>query len=997
LEWAERVQRYRGEDVLGSTNGGGDGDGGNDGDGLGNRFIQTRKKKEDKRPFNYDERLIEFVESGMNVNDYYPNKKKDDSFIVGVSSIVNRGCHKESECGEVHNLSLRKTAFAKVLSVLRIPIPRELQLVETALDFLKSKKEGFEANLLQYQELSGSFLPSTRYQFDDFVDVLTRVSIPYEFIPPESKANYYFTSPDHSPFYMGDPYMKDGHKYGLGNIALFFANGLDLAIEHNSCDEHNVHPLAFKLPLSNSCGSRGVSFQDMVCDSGNDNDLPDMSCEVDYNMELEAVTSEAAPPFQCAPVSKIPFTGFWDLENNVVVTDEAYANDNGRVNVEGCCWWGRGILHTKGVCSYGRLNYYLGARAAKEDRNSLYPDIDFCLNPEAICSSDNSTELQWMTGMFEWLDRVQSYDKGGFNYIDELHKFADAGYQDDTFIKSVLSIVQVGCHNPPCASAGCVAFPCDGANPVDDNDGVTKAFRTFLELNLWREFDVTKGGTHEPTPSPTVCSNCTETTYTPTLSPMFPTMSPTYIPTEPPTFRPSPPPTRSIVNDYAIAEEVEKFLGKNKAKIESTVFVSDSANGKVPSKLYSYDGFVYSMKEASRKGIGDDYFYFGQGKEGGRDYGLVNIAMFLAHAMTRGLKWDTCEEINEHAIDDKLPLSNACGQFGKRNGDEVCLMSDVPMECSVDPNMSLTQSSVGNSGSPPFFCAPKSSNPFTGYYDPFSDQSMSDTPFPNAAGREDVEGCCWWGRGILLTPGVCDIGKFNYLYGLPAFKESRNTARYNIDFCVNPEAFCSNISVEGKGSNQFSAVIDTTDIRYAYGMQYWIDHVQKFSWGFWDYMDRLKRFVDDGLTDDSFVDEFSDIVLESRHDAPLRKANFNRILFEVFSLKSKNEPTPSEPAAQKNTNPPTRLKLEGPSEEVDDPSESSISESDEPLGTSIPDPPMLPITSNPPAPPSVQPEPPGSLPFANTRVEGISRATATNVLFGIATITTSLFVFLITV
>lgn len=163
LEWAERVQRYRGEDVLGNVDGGdGDDDGGNDGDGGENGFIQTRKKKEDKRPFNYDERLIEFVESGMNVNDYYPNKRKDDSFIVGVSSIVNRGCHKESECGAVHNLSLRKTAFAKVLSALRIPIPRELQLVETALDFLKSKKEGFETNLLQYQELSGSFSPSTR-------------------------------------------------------------------------------------------------------------------------------------------------------------------------------------------------------------------------------------------------------------------------------------------------------------------------------------------------------------------------------------------------------------------------------------------------------------------------------------------------------------------------------------------------------------------------------------------------------------------------------------------------------------------------------------------------------------------------------------------------------------------------------------------------------------------------------------------------------------------
>ncbi len=189
--------------------------------------------------------------------------------------------------------------------------------------------------LLTYNVALLFYLTLLQDRFDDFVDALTRVSLPHEFIPPQSKANYYFISQDHSPFYLGDPYMKDGHKYGLGNIALFFANGLDLAIEHDSCDEHNVHPLAFKLPLSNSCGSRGVSFQDMVCDSSYDNDLPDMSCEVDYNMALEAVTSEAAPPFQCAPASQIPFTGYWDLENNVVVADEAYANDNGMVNVEG--------------------------------------------------------------------------------------------------------------------------------------------------------------------------------------------------------------------------------------------------------------------------------------------------------------------------------------------------------------------------------------------------------------------------------------------------------------------------------------------------------------------------------------------------------------------------------------------------------------------------------------------------------------------------------------
>ena len=26
-------------------------------------------------------------------------------------------------------------------------------------------------------------------------------------------------------------------------------------------------------------------------------------------------------------------------------------------------------------------------------------------------------------------------------------------------------------------------------------------------------------------------------------------------------------------------------------------------------------------------------------------------------------------------------------------------------------------------------------------------------------GRTDLEGCCWWGRGVLLTRNVCKIGK----------------------------------------------------------------------------------------------------------------------------------------------------------------------------------------------------------------------------------------------
>lgn len=122
------------------------------------------------------------------------------------------------------------------------------------------------------------------------------------------------------------------------------------------------------------------------------------------------------------------------------------------------------------------------------------------------------------------------------------------------------------------------------------------------------------------------------------------------------------------------------------------------------------------------------------------------VALFLAHAMTRGIAWDSCEEVNHHLVDSKLPLSNACGQHGQTYSDDICPMIDAAMECKVDTTMSVQQVSVGNSVSPPFFCGPTSKYPFTGYYDPLSESTVSSTPFSNAAGRVDVAGCCYWGR-----------------------------------------------------------------------------------------------------------------------------------------------------------------------------------------------------------------------------------------------------------
>ena len=72
-----------------------------------------------------------------------------------------------------------------------------------------------------------------------------------------------------------------------------------------------------------------------------------------------------------------------------------------------------------------------GKRAADEGRDAKYPHIDFCRDPEAICSSEEHQELKWIAGFFYWVESVQTYDEGGWNYLDELRKFVDGGMQGE--------------------------------------------------------------------------------------------------------------------------------------------------------------------------------------------------------------------------------------------------------------------------------------------------------------------------------------------------------------------------------------------------------------------------------------------------------------------------------------------------------------------------------------------------------------------------------------
>ena len=442
----------------------------------------------------------------------------------------------------------------------------------------------------------------------------------------------YFESTDHSPFYLGDPYMRYGHKYGLGNIALFFANSLHLSIEKDdACDEPNEHEVNGKIPISNSCGQRGLSYQDMSCP---DDESQTMACPVDEDMELTAVTFDrqvgSPPPLMCAPQSQVKHTGYWD---ETLIREEkkvAYASENGRVDVSGCCWWGRGALQTKGVCAFGRLNHYLGAKAKSRGQVSLFPNIDFCTNPEAICSSQLSRELIWMSGLFLWIDRVQSYDQSGFNYMEELLRFADSGFNDEEFIIKTNNIVKLGCHNPPCQNLGCIkSLTCSGDMSDDDDTGnfVTKAFRTFIEVDLWT-FPQSPGGSNMPSPSPTRCK--TDCTDPPTYPPLDPTITPSSAPMIVPTLHPTEPPTSKSNERKAYFNYVSMIFDNKRERIEQEVFAS------LDNPIYTFDGFLEALEDFYTAEPAGLSFFLGQDATSNLGHGIVNIALFLAHASTRG-------------------------------------------------------------------------------------------------------------------------------------------------------------------------------------------------------------------------------------------------------------------------------------------------------------------------------------------------------------------------
>jgi hypothetical protein len=303
----------------------------------------------------------------------------------------------------------------------------------SALSYIESKRDLIEEYILiSYDDgASGLPYPSINYTYEQFIRSLEIMGV------NGFGADFKFD-------------LWDGQYYGLVNLAAFLANCMVESIEADTCDELNWQESSGRYPLSNACGQESRSYQDETCDMKNDT----FSCDVVPYMEIMAVSTAsqelAPPPLQCKPVSdQDNYSGYW--ENGALVANISLENDLGRTDTQGCCFWGRGALLTRGVCNVGKINYYLGKGGANLGRYTLYPTLDFCEYPENTCASMYTEELRWTVAFFEWAERIQRYHvPNEWQYKTKLKQFVDNGMADDSFIDSVSRILSRGCHKNGC-------------------------------------------------------------------------------------------------------------------------------------------------------------------------------------------------------------------------------------------------------------------------------------------------------------------------------------------------------------------------------------------------------------------------------------------------------------------------------------------------------------------------------------------------------------------
>jgi hypothetical protein len=311
-------------------------------------------------------------------------------------------------------------------------------------------------------------------------------------------------------FWMGDDCSEASQKAAFVNMAAFLGQSMRETIIYDACDENNwdlwranifkeptspPENLPALYPMSSGCGQLGQKYAEYNCED---------ACPQDLSMEITATMNAAwigaPPPLFCGPRSKSKYSGlgYWNPQKFCSGKDRSCVNQpfyyEGQqagvhvpvsedknfpafyyttplpdssgmtpkarlpkefpsTNVEGCCWWGRGVIQTTGRCNFGKLNKQIGAGASS---NALYADINFCSNPQAICTGP--PDLKWVAGIFYWVTELQSYNRGGFSYKQGVKDFVAKGCADKNVIPNIKEcnmlfeyasgIVNRGCHNP---------------------------------------------------------------------------------------------------------------------------------------------------------------------------------------------------------------------------------------------------------------------------------------------------------------------------------------------------------------------------------------------------------------------------------------------------------------------------------------------------------------------------------------------------------------------
>lgn len=529
------------------------------------------------------------------------------------------------------------------------------------------------------------------FQYQDFYSALQLVS--------NELGSGSVTGLDKHIFYTGE--SPEDWEYGLVNIAAFLAHAMTESIGTDACDEFHWEQNSDQsascdktndnkcydnhYAISNACGQHGQNYQDFVCSAEEEH----MQCEPDRNLILQATTSSvypnAPPPLSCRPRSTgESYTGYWDVPTGKELSLFPYENTYGRTDVEGCCYWGRGALHTKGVCNIGKINYYLGKKAADEGRKSRYPSTDFCQFPEAICAAPESREMRWVTSMFDWMERVQSYDDTiGWNYVRKLKDFVDGGLVDFEFLESTSGILNKGCHDPPCVGSGPKISGGYGAGLVHlAEERVTNFQQILIALEA--------GG------------------------------------------------------EEALLRALIKYFTDRQDIMNSEILRSQTPQGQLyPSYRYQLADFLSALTYISETGVGGRKFYIGEARvpEGVR-YGIVNAIMFLSQGYKESIQYDACDENNWQLVNDRFPLSNACGQLDMSYQDMHCREDEAFMECPVKAEMEqVALTSAGWFQAPaPFKCGPTSKFPTTGFWDYDLGRENNGDAYANAKGRVDVEG-----------------------------------------------------------------------------------------------------------------------------------------------------------------------------------------------------------------------------------------------------------------